>query len=43
MHQKCLDYSDYSDIFAMNVNNQINVTKEVMENMHIQEAFKKTT
>ena len=35
--------SDYSEIFAMNVNNQINITKEIMENMHILEAFKKTT
>ena len=33
----------YSDIFAMNVNKQINITKEIMENMHIREAFKKTT
>ena len=27
--------SDYSEIFAMNVNTQINITKEIMENMHI--------
>ena len=34
-------HSEYSDIFVMNVNLQIDVTKEIMENMKIREAFRK--
>ena len=33
--------SDYSDIFAMDVTRQINVSKEIMENMKIRETFRK--
>ena len=33
--------SDYIDIFAMDVTSQINVAKEIMENMKIREIFRK--
>ena len=33
--------SEYTDIFVNNVNIQINVTKEIKDNMSIREAFKK--
>ena len=33
--------SDYTKIFAMDVTSQINVAKEIMENMKIREMFRK--